>query len=52
MEPTNPPAKIKIIDKLLKLRDEGKTILISTHISKLAQLGDKQIFIKNGKIHS
>jgi ABC-type lipoprotein export system ATPase subunit len=33
-----------------KLREEGKTILISTHVSNLAKLADKTYVMKNGKI--
>ncbi|TFH16491.1 ABC transporter ATP-binding protein [Candidatus Bathyarchaeota archaeon] len=42
----------KITDHLIQLRDEGKTILISTHVSNLARLGDKTISILNGKIQN
>ena len=33
-----------------RLRDEGKTIMISTHASNLAKLADKTYSMKNGKI--
>ena len=39
-----------IIDFFSKLRDEGKTILISTHASNLAKLADKTYSMKNGRI--
>ena len=39
-----------ITDFLEKLRDEGKTIVISTHVSNLAKLADKTYYMKNGKI--
>jgi putative ABC transport system ATP-binding protein len=39
-----------IIDFLGKLRDQGKTILISTHASNLAKLADKTYSMKNGRI--
>ena len=39
-----------IIDFFSKLRDEGKTILISTHASNLAKLADKTYLMKNGRI--
>ena len=39
-----------ITDFLVKLRDEGKTILISTHISDLAKLADKTFFMQDGQI--
>lgn len=39
-----------ITDFFGKLRDEGKTILISTHVSNLAKLADKTYFMKDGKI--
>jgi ABC-type lipoprotein export system ATPase subunit len=42
----------KITDFFLKLRDEGKTILISTHISNLSSLADKKYVIEDGKIVS
>jgi putative ABC transport system ATP-binding protein len=35
-----------------KLRDEGRTILISTHSLNLAKLADKTYLMKNGKILS
>lgn len=40
----------KITDHLLKLRDEGKTVLISTHVANLIQLGDNQISMRKGRI--
>jgi putative ABC transport system ATP-binding protein len=40
----------KITDFFLKLRGEGKTILISTHISNLSNLADKKYTIQDGKI--
>jgi putative ABC transport system ATP-binding protein len=39
-----------IVDFFSKLRDEGKTILISTHASNLAKLADKTYSMKNGRI--
>jgi putative ABC transport system ATP-binding protein len=39
-----------IIDFFSKLRDDGKTILISTHASNLAKLADKTYSMKNGRI--
>jgi putative ABC transport system ATP-binding protein len=39
-----------ITDFFEKLRDEGKTILISTHVTNLAKLADKTYVIKDGKI--
>jgi len=39
-----------IMDHLIKLRDEGKTVLISTHVSNLARIADQTISIQNGKI--
>lgn len=39
-----------IMDHLIKLRDEGKTVLISTHVSNLARLADQTISIQNGRI--
>ena len=39
-----------ITDFFEKLRDEGKTILISTHVSNLAKLADKTYVMKDGKI--
>jgi ABC-type lipoprotein export system ATPase subunit len=39
-----------ITDFLGKLRDDGKTILISTHVSNLAKLADKTYFMKDGRI--
>jgi ABC-type lipoprotein export system ATPase subunit len=39
-----------ITDFFEKLRDEGKTIVISTHISNLAKLADKTYVMKDGKI--
>jgi ABC-type lipoprotein export system ATPase subunit len=39
-----------ITDFFGKLREEGKTILISTHVSNLAKLADKTYFMKDGKI--
>ena len=39
-----------IIDFFSELRDEGKTILISTHASNLAKLADKTYLMKNGRI--
>lgn len=40
----------KITDHLLKLRDEGKTVLISTHVANLIQLGDNKISMRKGRI--
>jgi len=39
-----------IIGFLSKLRDEGKTILISTHASNLVKLADKTYLMKGGRI--
>ena len=39
-----------ITDFFSKLRDDGKTILISTHVSNLAKLADKTYLMKNGRI--
>jgi putative ABC transport system ATP-binding protein len=39
-----------ITDFLIKLKKEGKTILISTHAANLAKLADKTYVIKDGKI--
>jgi putative ABC transport system ATP-binding protein len=38
-----------ITDYLLKLRQEGKTILISTHAANLSKLADKTYVINDGK---
>ena len=39
-----------ITDFFQKLKDEGKTILISTHASNLAKLADKTYVISEGKV--
>jgi len=39
-----------ITDFLIKLKKEGKTILISTHDASLAKLADKTYVINNGKV--
>jgi len=39
-----------ITDFFGKLRDEGKTILISTHVSNLAKIADKTYLMKDGRI--
>jgi putative ABC transport system ATP-binding protein len=39
-----------ITDFFLKLREEGKTILISTHATNLAKLADKTYVITDGKV--
>jgi ABC-type lipoprotein export system ATPase subunit len=39
-----------ITDFFQKLKDEGKTILISTHASNLAKLADKTYVIAEGKV--
>ena len=39
-----------ITDFFLKLKDEGKTILISTHAANLAKLADKTYEIADGKV--
>jgi putative ABC transport system ATP-binding protein len=39
-----------ITDFFVKLRDEGKTILISTHVSNLAKLADRTYLMKDGRI--
>ena len=39
-----------ITDFLIKLRDEGKTILISTHVSNLSKLADRTFSMKNGRV--
>jgi ABC-type lipoprotein export system ATPase subunit len=39
-----------ITDFFEKLREEGKTILISTHVSTMAKLADKTYTLKDGKI--
>ena len=41
-----------ITDFFGKLREEGKTILISTHVSNLAKLADKTYLMKDGRIIS
>jgi putative ABC transport system ATP-binding protein len=41
-----------ITDFFMKLRGEGKTVLISTHVSNLAKLADKTYVIKDGRIVS
>ena len=40
----------RIVQFFKKLREEGKTICISTHVSDLAQLADKTYKLKDGKI--
>jgi ABC-type lipoprotein export system ATPase subunit len=40
----------KIVDFFKKLREEGKTICISTHVSEFAQIADKTYVIKDGKV--
>jgi putative ABC transport system ATP-binding protein len=40
----------RIVQFFKKLRDEGKTSCISTHVSDLAQLADKTYKLKDGKI--
>jgi putative ABC transport system ATP-binding protein len=39
-----------ITDFFEQLREEGKTILISTHVTNLARLADKTYVIKDGKL--
>jgi ABC-type lipoprotein export system ATPase subunit len=39
-----------ITDFLIKLREDGKTILISTHVSNLAKLADRTFSMKNGRV--
>jgi putative ABC transport system ATP-binding protein len=39
-----------ITDFFLKLKEEGKTILISTHATNLAKLADKTFVITDGKV--
>lgn len=39
-----------ITDFFGKLREQGKTVLISTHVSNLAKLADKTYIMKDGKI--
>jgi len=39
-----------ITDFFVKLRNEGKTILISTHVSNLAKLADRTFSMKEGKV--
>jgi putative ABC transport system ATP-binding protein len=39
-----------ITDFFEKLRDEGKTILISTHVANLAKLANRTYVIKDGKV--
>ncbi len=39
-----------ITDFFEKLREEGKTILISTHVSNLAKLADRTYTMKDGKV--
>jgi putative ABC transport system ATP-binding protein len=41
-----------ITDFFMKLRGEGKTVLISTHVSNLAKLADKTYLIREGRIVS
>jgi putative ABC transport system ATP-binding protein len=40
----------KITDFFVKLKKDGKTVLISTHVSNLAKLADKTYEMKDGKI--
>jgi ABC-type lipoprotein export system ATPase subunit len=40
----------KITDFLVQLREQGKTILISTHVENLAKLADKTYVINDGKV--
>jgi putative ABC transport system ATP-binding protein len=40
----------KITDFLVQLRDQGKTILISTHVQNLAKLADRTYVINDGKV--
>jgi ABC-type lipoprotein export system ATPase subunit len=42
----------RITDFFEKLRDEGKTILISTHVSNLAKLADRTYVMKDGKVEN
>jgi putative ABC transport system ATP-binding protein len=41
-----------ITDFFMKLRGEGKTVLISTHVSNLAKLADRTYLIRDGRIVS
>jgi len=41
-----------ITDFFEKLRDEGKTILVSTHVSNLAKLADRTYAMKDGRMAS
>jgi ABC-type lipoprotein export system ATPase subunit len=40
----------KITDFFEQLREQGKTILISTHVQNLAKLADKTYVINDGKV--
>jgi putative ABC transport system ATP-binding protein len=40
----------RIVNFFNKLREDGKTICISTHVSEFAQLADKTYTVKDGKV--
>lgn len=42
--------KYEVLDILKKLNKEGMTIIIATHDDSVAQICDRKINIKNGKI--
>jgi len=55
-EPTSgldPVSREELVEVFLKLRDEGKTIFFSTHItSDLEKCADRILFLRNGKLRA
>ncbi len=43
-------ASLKITQILQKLKEDGKTIIVSTHDRQIVQLADQKLYLENGKL--
>jgi len=44
--------RLKIVEILQKLKDEGKTIIVATHDEQIIELGDQKMYLEDGKLAS
>jgi len=43
---------LKIVELLQKLKDKGKTIIVTTHDERIIQIADKKLYLEDGKLVS
>jgi putative ABC transport system ATP-binding protein len=43
---------LKVAQLLLKLKDDGKTVIVATHDERIIQIADKKLYLEDGKLVS